>query len=198
MISEISRGYEFNETRGGSPRLKAFSTSLPFSLQFSKSLNWNSFNFLFNFLLKTPPGIATSRWLVDWEMTVRGIILLLTHSVCHLIALLWHDWNSWTMKWLKQIHCFVWNWRLWYSYELHKIYCIYKHLVPVKYSETAENYSERLRFPWCEANITKKIKITKHLQSQIRETSCVNLKSHYYIQEHRLLYYKSAMLIIQP
>lgn len=51
MISEISRGYELNETRGGSPSLKAFSTPLPLSLQFSKYVNWNSFNFLFNFPL---------------------------------------------------------------------------------------------------------------------------------------------------
>lgn len=90
MISEISRGYELNGTRGGSPRLKAFSTSLTFSLQFSKSLNWNPFNFLFNFLLKTPPGIATPRWMVDWGMAVRQILLLLSHSVCHLRAFLTH------------------------------------------------------------------------------------------------------------
>lgn len=123
MISEISRGYELNGTRGGSPRLKAFSTSLPFSLQFSKSLNWNSFNFLFNFLLKTPPGIAPPRWMVDWGMTVRRIILFLSHSVGHLRALLWHNY-SWNIK-QKSKKSNVLSEIL--DYDTHISHCIYKH-----------------------------------------------------------------------
>lgn len=38
MISEISRGYELNGTRGAVLRLKAFSTSLPFFLNSANRL----------------------------------------------------------------------------------------------------------------------------------------------------------------
>lgn len=69
------------------------------------------------------------------------------------------------MKWLKQIQCFVWNWRLWHSYQLPKTYCIYKHLVTVKYYEAAENHNEY----YCLLSPSQKKKIRKPIFSQIRE-----------------------------